>query len=139
MRRTHTTIAKPEPPATRPRLAVAALVALLLGACRHSETPVAINLPPTSVLSTRSSWAVVTENLLRVREKPSQDASVVLHIRRGNVVEIVSRTETTEEVEGGQGYWYLVDYSGLKGWVFGVYLQVVASRAEALKAAAALP
>jgi uncharacterized protein YgiM (DUF1202 family) len=100
---------------------------------------VAISLPPTSVLSTRSSWAVVTENLLRVREKPAQDANVVLHIRRGNIVEIVSRTEQKEEVEGGQGYWYLVDYSGLKGWVFGAYLQIVASKAEAQKLAAALP
>jgi hypothetical protein len=125
----------------RPRAALAAiaLLALLPGGCKRSETPVTISLPPTSVLSTRSSWAVVTENLLRVREKPSQDANVVLHIRRGNIVEIVSRTEQKEDVEGGQGFWYLVDYSGLKGWVFGAYLQIVASKAEAQKLATALP
>ena len=98
----------------------------------------AISLPPTSVLSTRSSWAVVAENLLRVREKPDKDATVILHIRRGNVVEIVSRTETREQVEGGEGYWYLVDYSGLKGWVFGAYLQLSTTRAEAEKLAAIL-
>lgn len=109
-----------------------------LAGCRRSETPVLISLPPTAVLSTRSNWAVITENLLRVREKPSKDAEVILHIRRGNVVEIVSRTETTEEVEGVAGYWFLIDYSGLKGWVFGAYLQVVASRAEAEKLASAL-
>ena len=122
------------------RAATLLLLATLaaLAGCRRSETPVLISLPPTAVLSTRSSWAVITENLLRVREKPSKDAEVILHIRRGNVVEIVSRTETAEEVEGVAGYWFLIDYSGLKGWVFGAYLQVVASRAEAEKLASAL-
>lgn len=110
----------------------------LLAGCRRSEAPQAISLPPTAVLSTRSSFAVITENLLRVREKPGKDAEVILHIRRGNVVEIISRTETKEEVEGGVGYWFLVDYSGLKGWVFGAYLQVVSSRAEAERLASAL-
>jgi hypothetical protein len=119
-------------------LAIVALAALAApAACRRAETTVAISLPPTAVLSTRSSWAVITENLLRVREKPSKDAGVILHVRRGSIVEIVSRTEKEEEVEGGVGYWYLIDYSGLKGWVFGAYLQVVASRAEAEKLATA--
>ncbi len=114
------------------RLSILSLVALLsLGSCRRADPAPAIGLPATSVLSTRSSYAVVSESLLRVRDKPGKDATVILHIRRGNVVEIVSRTETMEEVEGIQGYWYLVDYSGLKGWVFGAYLQIAGSRSEA--------
>jgi uncharacterized protein YgiM (DUF1202 family) len=111
-------------------MSLAALVLLIPG-CRRAEPIPAISLPPTSVLSTRSNYAVVTENLLRVRDKPGKDATVILHIRRGNVVEVVSRTETMEEVEGVLGYWYLVDYSGLKGWVFGAYLRIAGSRSEA--------
>ena len=120
------------------RLLLLAAVVCGVGSCRRVDPEPAITLPPTSVLSTRSSYAVVTENLLRIRDQPSKDAKVILHVRRGNIVEIVSRTETMEVVEGGEGYWYLVDYSGLKGWVFGAYLQIAGSRAEAEKQAGSL-
>jgi len=111
----------------------------LLSSCRQQTPPPAISLPSTSVLSTHSRYAVVTENLLRMREKPAKDAPVVLHIRRGDIVEIVSSTESMEIQDGIQGYWYLVDYSGLKGWVFGAYLEIAGSRAEAEKLAGSLP
>lgn len=114
------------------------LLVTALGSCRRADPVPSITLPPTSVLSTRSSFAVVTENLLRIRDKPGKDADVILHVRRGNIVEVVSRTETPEIVEGSEGFWYLVDYSGLKGWVFGAYIQLSGSRAEAEKVAAAL-
>jgi len=121
-------------------LALTALVATvaLLGSCRRQSPIPPISLPSTSVLSTRSTYAVVTEGLLRVREKPGKDATVILHVRRGNVVEIVSSTETKEVQEGVEGYWYLIDYSGLKGWVFGAYLEIAGTRAEAEKLAGSL-
>ena len=119
-------------------LVLPALALSVLASCRPADPAPAIRLPPTSVLSTRSTYAVVMENILRIRDQPSRDATVVHHIRRGDIVEVVSRTETTELVEGTEGYWYLVDYSGLKGWVFGGYLTLVGTRAEAERLAGTL-
>ena len=96
----------------------------------ETEIPV-ISLPSTSVLSIRSSWGLITENLLRMRENPTKESAVILHVRKATVVEIISRTESREVVEDEEAYWYLVDYSGLKGWVFGAYLEVVDTRSEA--------
>ncbi len=112
---------------------------LLIGGCGREAPLPTIRLPATHVLSTGSSWAVITENLLRVREKPSKVSEVIMHVRKSTVVEVISRTENREVVENEEDYWYLVDYSGLKGWVFGAYMKVASTRAEAEELAKTLP
>jgi len=94
-----------------------------------------IELPPTQVLSTRSRWAVVTSTHLRLREQPSINSQAVTTLWQNNVIEIVSRNERSERVEEKRDYWYQVAYDGLQGWVFGAYLEMFESEAEARRIA----
>jgi len=107
---------------------------LALAACGRRPAVERIELPPTPVLSIRSTWAVVNSPILRLRDEPLANAAVLAHIRRGAVLEVLSRTDRREELEQASSYWYQVSYEGLRGWVFGAFLEIVDSkpRAESL-------
>jgi len=90
-----------------------------------------IDLPATSVLSLRSNWGVIRSPFLRLREEPLQKAKIIAHLRRGSVLEILSRTEAKETIDGDSSYWYQINFGGLRGWVFGAFLQVLDSKSKA--------
>jgi hypothetical protein len=120
-------------------LALASLLLLLpITACGRRPVVERIELPPTPVLSIRSTWAVVTSPFLRVRAEPLANSPVLAHIRRGAVLEVLSRTEREEDLEDTRSYWYQVSYEGLRGWVFGAFLEIVDSKARAEHLAAEL-
>lgn len=106
-----------------------ALVGLL--GCGPRPAVEKIDLPPTPVLSIRSNWAVVNSPFLRLRQEPLARSGVLAHIRRGAVLEVLSRTEQKEVLEDASAYWYQVSYAGLRGWVFGASLEIVDSKAKA--------
>jgi len=109
-----------------------------MGACTRSGTSERVTLPPTPVLSIRSTWAVVKSPLLRVREGPSNQATVLSHIRLGAVMEVMTRGDKEDTVENESAYWYRIDYQGLKGWVFGSYIELFDSRGKADKFSSSL-
>ena len=112
------------------------LTAVLLPGCRKETTQeFKIDLPATPVLTVRSNWAVVASSHLRLREKATIQSRAVTTLWQNNVLEIISRDEVQQEVEGKSGYWYKVAYDGLQGWVFGAYLQMYESESEARRAA----
>jgi uncharacterized protein YgiM (DUF1202 family) len=88
-------------------------------------------LPPTPVLSVRSTWAVVKSPLLRVREEPGSQSTVLSHIRLGAVMEVLTKSDKEDTVEDETAFWYRIDYQGLKGWVFGSYIEIFDTRAKA--------
>jgi hypothetical protein len=96
---------------------------------RQNEGP--IQLPSTSVLSIRSSWGVVTSNYLRMRINPSKTSSVMDGLTKGTIVEVLSATEKEETIENETALWYRISLDGLKGWVFGAYLEVLDSKSNA--------
>jgi len=110
-----------------------ALTLTALGACGRSGSSERVTLPPTPVLSIHSTWAVVKSPLLRVREGPSSQATVLSHIRMGAVMEVLTRADKEDTVENESAFWYRIDYQGLKGWVFGSYIELFESRAKADK------
>ena len=112
-------------------LGALALVALV--GCGRSGSSERVTLPPTPVLSIRSTWAVVRSPLLRVREEPSSQATVLSHIRMGAVMEVLTRADKEDTVENESAFWYRIDYQGLKGWVFGSYIELFDSRSKADK------
>jgi Bacterial SH3 domain len=114
------------------------LALLTLAACGRRPAVERIELPSTPVLSIRSTWAVVTSPFLRVRDEPLADAAVLAHIRRGAVLEVLSRTDRKEDLEQTSSYWYQVSYEGLRGWVFGAFLEIVDTKAQAESLAAEL-
>lgn len=104
---------------------------LWLAGCAKPAAEEPIRLPPTPVLSIRSSWGVVRSDILRIREEPFTKASTLTHLRRRSVLEILSRTEKKENIDERSDYWYQVSFEGVRGWVFGAYLEVLDSRARA--------
>lgn len=121
-------------------LLAALAVAMLASAvsCGRGGSAERVTLPPTPVLSVRSSWAVVKSPLLRVRDQPSSQSTVLSHIRLGAVMEILTRSDKEDTVENETAYWYRIDYKGLKGWVFGSYVEMFDSRTKADAYAATL-
>jgi Bacterial SH3 domain len=115
-----------------------AVLALAFIACNRSSGNDRVILPPTPVLSIRSTWAVVKSPLLRIRDQPSGQATVLAHIRMGAVVEVISKSDKEDTVENDTSYWYRVDYEGLKGWVFGTYISIFDTRTKADAFAASL-
>jgi hypothetical protein len=121
-----------------------ALIILLLAlslafvSCSRSGGTERVILPPTPVLSIRSTWAVVKSPLLRVRQDPSNQATVLSHIRLGAIVEVLTKSDKEDSVENESAFWYRVDYQGLKGWVFGSYIEIFDSRSKAENFAAKL-
>jgi len=118
-------------------LAVMALTAAVIS-CNRSSGNERVVLPPTPVLSIRSTWAVVKSPLLRIRDQPTDQGTVLAHIRMGVVAEIISKSDKEDTVENDTAYWYRVNYEGLKGWVFGTYISIFDSRSRADAFAATL-
>ncbi len=114
-------------------VAITVAAVLALGACSASARSERVNLPPTPILTVRSTWAVVKSPLLRIREEPADKSAVLSHIRLGSVVEVIAKSDKEDTVEGESSYWFRVNYGGLKGWVFGSYLEVFDSKTKAEK------
>lgn len=114
------------------------LLAIMMGvlvfcapvSCKKKELETIV-LPPTSVLTVRTNWGVVTSNFLRLRERPSRESTVLIGIPKGIIVEILSNTETPETIEEETAFWYRVNFDGRFGWVFGAYLEVFGSKKDA--------
>lgn len=53
-------------------------------------------------------------------------------------MEILSRSDKEDTIENETAYWYRVDYQGLKGWIFGAYVEMFETRAKADQYAAGL-
>jgi len=56
----------------------------------------------------------------------------------GAVMEVLTRGDKEDTVESETAYWYRVDYQGLKGWVFGSYIELFDTRAKADKFSSSL-
>jgi len=116
-------------------IAMLTVLAWTTGCRRETVQEFKIELPATPVLSVRSKWAVVVSSHLRLRERPTIQSGAITTLWRNNVIEIISRDEVQQEVEGKLGYWYKVAYDGLQGWVFGAYLEMFDSESGARRAA----
>lgn len=111
--------------------APAVLILVMIAGCEKEAPPQAIHLPPTPVLTVNVSWGVVNAPYLRMREAPRPDAPVKAPLYQHSVVEIISKGQELETVENKTNFWYQVNYDGLRGWVFGAYLDLFDSRDKA--------
>ena len=120
------------------RLLAGCLLLMAAISCGRTSGAERVTLPPTPVLAIRSTWAVVKSPLLRIRDQPSGQATVLAHIRMGAIVEVIGKSDKEDSVENEVAYWYRVNYDGLKGWVFGSYVSIFDSRSQADEFAATL-
>ena len=102
-----------------------------VSACRKEAPVERVDLPATPVLTLRSNWAVVRSPFLRIRQEPLPRSEILAHLRRGTIMEVISKTETPETIDEATDYWYQVNYEGLRGWVFGSFIEVTDSRSRA--------
>ncbi|MBN2049936.1 MAG: SH3 domain-containing protein [Spirochaetales bacterium] len=107
----------------------------LFSFCSREDVVLDIELPPTPILSIKTSWGVITSSHLRLREEPNLESRAITTLWRGYVLEIVSQGPEKETVEDGYDYWYRINFDGLQGWVFGSYLDIFDSRDQAETAA----
>ena len=106
-----------------------------IGGCRKTEEKVNIDLPATPVLTIQAKWGLVKASYLRVRKEPDISSGVVDHLRIGSLAEILSKTDSLETIEDESDYWYEIYSNGIRGWVFGAYLDFFDSIEEARAAA----
>jgi hypothetical protein len=111
------------------------LLTIFFHSCGKKAIPDRIVLPAASVLSSQSSWGVVTGNYLRLREKSSLDSGALTGLTKGSVVELLATTDKTDTIDKLTSYWYRVEIDGIRGWVFGAYLDVFPTKADAEKRA----
>ncbi len=107
---------------------------LALASCGKREAE-QIKLPATPILSAEEQWGVVNYDHLRIRDHGSLDGKALLTIRKGDEVEVLNRAPDLVAIDDVQGYWYYVNYRGLRGWVFGAYLNLYDSKQKADDAA----
>lgn len=115
------------------RLAIAsvAFVAAALAGCGQRSEVEEIVLPPTSVLTTGQQWGVVRSEFLRLRANADLRGEVLAYLRRGEIIEVMGRGDSQQQIEGESEYWYQVSYEGVRGWAFGAYIGVAESRLDA--------
>lgn len=108
-----------------------AAIPLIAPGCEKSTEAPDIVLPATSVLSVQSSWGVVKSTHLRLRDNPSLESEVVTTLWRGSLLEVLSKTDQREKIEGEEDFWYQISFEGISGWVFGAYLEIYQSKEKA--------
>ena len=101
--------------------------------CTKKEKIPAIPLPATPVFTIRTEWGVITSHFLRLRKNPDSKTRILAHLRRGTIVEIMTKSTKRETIERQNSYWYQINYNGLKGWIFGGYLKEFNSKNAALE------
>jgi uncharacterized protein YgiM (DUF1202 family) len=59
---------------------------------------------------------------LTMREQPGTSAKAIVIIPDGSTVKVIDKGNSEETISGKTSFWYKVEWSGRKGWVFGGFL-----------------
>lgn len=101
----------------------------VLTSCRPAEEPVSLVIPPTPVLTSETLWGVANKPYLKVLASTDTGSNVNGLLRRGDIVEIISKAGT----EDGHSYWLEIRSSdtGTSGWIPDNNVDVYDSPAQA--------
>ncbi len=106
----------------------------VVSSCEKSDDLEALELPTTPVLSLRAGWAVSLEGYTAVVAAPAFDAPIEGHLRKGEVVEVVAKTNYRVPHGEADSHWYQIRGDDVEGWVYGSELLLAASREQAVNA-----
>lgn len=101
---------------------------ILLAACSGEEE---LKLPPQRALSEGPQYIVAEPSYTRLHESPSIESGVTGYLRRGDIAEVVRESEFTDILSDRAARWYEVDATGRDGWVFGGFVSLHESHAQA--------
>ncbi len=116
------------------KIALIILSVFCLSSCRKDIEIKNIDLPATRAITKKSNFAVISSSHLRLRTEPTINSKAVTILWKGYILEILRKSDIRDFVEGKENYWYLINYDGLKGWVFGSYIDIYSSREKAVAA-----
>jgi uncharacterized protein YraI len=68
--------------------------------------------------------ATVTTSGVNIRPAPSINTGVITRVSGGTRVQVLAHTDFSETLDGFTGCWNYIDYRGIKGYVFGKYIQL---------------
>lgn len=116
-------------------LFISVAVVLFFVACekeKRTETVVPLDRSGFSLLNDskevreeEESFAVVTVDRLRVRSSYDIHAKTIRYLDQGEIVEVLAKNEERVRINNLEDYWYQIEYNGgIKGWVFGYYLEI---------------
>ena len=118
--------------------ALALVLVLLpsLSSCMPEVPPVALDPPPTPVLTSESIWGVSNKAYLKVLLQPEPSSEVTGFLRRGDLAEVISKIGD----ENGNDYWLEIRFSDTSetGWIRNADLDVYVTRHQARTASEAL-
>lgn len=90
---------------------------------------------PTPPLSGGPGWALVKGAYVRLKEGPSQAGQDLLHLRRGEVLEVSGRDLGSPAKPEDRGVWYRLKAEGVEGWAREEDLDVFPAKTQAERAA----
>lgn len=67
---------------------------------------------------------VVNVDRLRFRALNNLHSKTLRYLDKGTIVTILSKDNEKVKIEDIEDYWYNIEFEGIKGWVFGYYLDV---------------
>ena len=104
------------------------ILLLALSACSGDEE---LTLPPRRALPDGPQYAVTEPAYTRLHESPEIESGVVGHMRRGDIAEILRESEFTDIHGNRTSRWYEVYAEGGSGWIFGDYISLHETYAQA--------
>jgi len=79
-----------------------------------------------ALLGKQKHMGIVKSNSLNIRNNPTLTSGVVASIAKGDVVEIVDKSESKVKINSMDDYWYLLKVNeNDTGWAFGYFIDVV--------------
>jgi len=94
---------------------IIAFLALFIFSCSEEPMKEDISMPSTPLLTASSRWGVVSSSYIRITEKNDRLNSIIATLRKGDIVEVLSRESDKEN--GTSGYWFEVRSGEISGVV----------------------
>lgn len=80
-----------------------------------------------------NQWAITRFDSLKLRDFPEEEAKIINYLPLASVVEVIKKDNKLSKFTNITDYWYLVDYKGERGWIFGYYLEILNTYEESVK------
>lgn len=109
------------------------IISFFLIACeKKNKQALDLDLPVTRILkSNQMPWAVISSPYVRLRKQPGISQDYIATLWQGSILQVLAIGEEKQKIEGADDYWFKVRYQGLRGWIFGAYLNKCENQEEA--------
>ncbi len=74
---------------------------------------------------------VVNSDRLRLRSLNDLHSKTLRYLDKGAIVTILAKDNNRVRIDEIEDYWYNVEYEGIKGWIFGYYVDIYSSLEDA--------